>query len=804
MSEQPNKQSAGPKLSGLPSDAQRGGRNFCFWVAALAIVLALLLHQSLFEGRGLVPSDGIFNFAPWLSATNKPSATLLSDQYLVFIPQHEYTHRELLQGRFPLWDPTVDCGKPNLAAIQGALLFPINLLLLPIDPFYSSGIAAYLKLFLAGLFTMLYLRLLGASNGGAFLSGLVFSMSGFMMCWLNHPHVNCALCLPLLLYLMEKSFQSGSPSAPRALRIWAWLGVGFACLLLGGHPPTTVQVAGFAAIYFLFRLAAQPKHEWLLRVGLAAGAAILGFLLAAPQLLPYLEYYRLSSTNAAALTMDRAAMRLPINTLILYLFPNLDGSLSGGFGDTMLWLGIGNRLPNFCERTGYVGVLPLLFAICAIVLRRGRWVAFYGLTTVACMLAAYGMPPFPALFQALPIIKDINACRLIMIAGFGVAVLAGLGWDSFYRLESQRKRAWIVAGFWTVVGIILLEYWNRAESGWKFLDSGHRAYLEPQFLMMFGSLVASSVLLLPSMRKHGEVYAMIGLGWIAVDMLNFSIGVNPAIPRSSYYPSAPAIEWLQQDKSDFRMMGEKMTFAPNTAGLYGLKDARGYDFTTVRRYEELILGQAGSFFFYRAVDALPPAMPLLGVKYLVTFNAHAPDPALYELVYSNQVNVYRYRRFAGRALTVFNYSVDSDPASVLAKVRSGTFNPQQTLLLEEQSKNAGAQTQPAATGNSSARIVSEKPDEVDVEASMARPGFLLLLDTYFPGWKATVDGTETPILRADYNFRAVQLPAGTSTVRFVYQPRSFRLGIALCLAGFAILAVAFATNFWGRRVNSPA
>lgn len=798
---QPNEPSAGPTQAGPARDAKGGGRDFCFWAAALAIVLALLLHQTLFEGKGLLPASGIFNFPPWLADTNKPAASLLTDQYLVFIPQHIYTHREFMRGHFALWNPNLDCGKPNLAAIQGALLFPINLLLLPMDPFYSSGIAAFLKLFLAGLFTMLYLRRLGASNGGAFLAGVVFSMSGFLICWLNHPHVNSAMCLPLLIYLVEKTFQGSGPAGPGALRVWAWLGVAFAGLLLGGHPPTMIQVAGFAAVYFLFRLAAQPTSEWPLRMGLAAGAAVLGLMLAAPELLPYLEYYRDSSTNAASLALNRAASRSTLNTLILYLFPRLGGSPAEGYEDTMLWLGIGNLLPNFCERTGYAGVLPLMFAVCAVVLRRGRWVVFYGLTIIVCLSAAHGMPPFPGLFQALPIIRDINPERLILMVGFGVAVLAGLGWDSFYHLESRRKRVWLAAGFWAVMGVIVSGYWLKVEPRWKYLDADHRAFLEPQFLMMLGSLAASGALLLPSMRRHGKLYSLIGLGWVAADMLNFGMGINPAIPRSSYYPTAPAIEWLQRDKSDFRILGQKMALAPNTAELYGLKDARGYDFTAVRRYEELIEGKAGTFFFYRWAEPLPAALPLLGVKYVLTFNSPAPDPALFELVYSNEVNIYRYRNFPGRILTVFNYAVENR-ASVLAKVRSGRFNPQETLLLEQAPPDAVPATQPEAAGNSSARIVSEQPDEVDIAASMARPGFLLLLDTYFPGWRATVNGARTPILRADYNFRAVQLPAGESTVRFIYQPESFRLGMVLFAGSLAIVAGMI---IWGsRRLASNA
>jgi hypothetical protein len=814
MSEQrqPDEPKTERKSFATPAAAQRSSRGrFSLWVAALAAVLAILLHSSLFGGRGLVPADGIFNFPPWLEATNRPSNSLLTDQYLVFIPQHEFTRREFLQGKFSLWNPNLECGIPNLASMDGALLFPVNLLLLPVDPFYAGGISAFMKLFLAGWFMMLYMRLLDASDGGSFLAGLTFSLSGFMICWLGHPHVNVALCIPLLLFLIEKTFQYGRGHAaglasPGAMRVWAGLAVTVGCVLLGGHPPTMVQVAFFTGIYFLFRLAGERQSEPLTRCGLAICAGVVGFFLAGPQLMPFLEYYRHSSMDEASTIMDRAEIHSTINTLILYLFPRLSGSPAEGFEDTMLWLGIGNRMPNFIERTGYVGVLPLMFASCALVVRRGRWMRFYGLTTLVCLLAVFGMPPFPALFKNLPVLKDINPTRLMMIAGFSIAVLAGMGWDSLYRMENPRKRLWLVAGFWAIIGLVLLLYLHWIVPRWKFLDAEHRAFVEPQFFMMAGSLAASVGLLLPSVRRHGLLYSLIGLGWVAADLLVFGRGINPAIPRESYYPKTPEIEWLQKDKSDFRILGQDMVLVPNTAELYGLKDARGYDFMTIRRYEELITGGAGKFFFYRSADSLPEAMPLLSVKYVLTFNRPAPNPPLFELVYSNETCVYRSRQFEGRARTVFDYTVESKQA-ILAAVRSGTFNPDKILLLEEQPKNnnAGAPVS-AAPVEASANIVSDQPDEVTVEASMPRPGFLLLLDTYFPGWKATVNGQSSPVLRADYDFRAVQLPAGKSVVRFFYRPGSFCLGMALFAAGLIILAGAVFGSSWieKRRISNPA
>ena len=129
---------------------------------------------------------------------------------------------------------------------------------------------------------------------------------------------------------------------------------------------------------------------------------------------------------------------------------------------------------------------------------------------------------------------------------------------------------------------------------------------------------------------------------------------------------------------------------------------------------------------------------------------------------------------------VFDHQV-RDPAAILTEVRSGKFDPRQVLFLEEEPKIvADNETKiTALETNISVRITSYEPDEVRIEASLPRPGFLLLLDTYFPGWTASVNGRPTRIFRADYNFRAVSLPAGKSTIRFSYRPKSLRIGMAL-------------------------
>jgi uncharacterized membrane protein YfhO len=89
---------------------------------------------------------------------------------------------------------------------------------------------------------------------------------------------------------------------------------------------------------------------------------------------------------------------------------------------------------------------------------------------------------------------------------------------------------------------------------------------------------------------------------------------------------------------------------------------------------------------------------------------------------------------------------------------------------------------------------------LDLQVTAEENSLLVLSDTYYPGWKAFVDGKGTNIYRADYTFRAVPLNAGTHRVRFVYDPMSFKLG-----AGVTILGIlgCIGMGWIGRRREPP-
>jgi uncharacterized membrane protein YfhO len=87
----------------------------------------------------------------------------------------------------------------------------------------------------------------------------------------------------------------------------------------------------------------------------------------------------------------------------------------------------------------------------------------------------------------------------------------------------------------------------------------------------------------------------------------------------------------------------------------------------------------------------------------------------------------------------------------------------------------------------------------------AQNAFLVLSDTYFPGWKAYVDGKEERIYRANYAFRAIPIRAGAHKVEFTYKPLSFKLGAVITLLGIlGCVGIAFVTKRRGVPLRTPS
>ena len=84
-------------------------------------------------------------------------------------------------------------------------------------------------------------------------------------------------------------------------------------------------------------------------------------------------------------------------------------------------------------------------------------------------------------------------------------------------------------------------------------------------------------------------------------------------------------------------------------------------------------------------------------------------------------------------------------------------------------------------------ITDETPESVSLEARVTAPALLVLTDTFFPGWTATVDGVPVTIHRADHAFRGIELAPGIRRVVFRYRPRSVVIGLSISACAVVVV-----------------
>jgi len=149
---------------------------------------------------------------------------------------------------------------------------------------------------------------------------------------------------------------------------------------------------------------------------------------------------------------------------------------------------------------------------------------------------------------------------------------------------------------------------------------------------------------------------------------------------------------------------------------------------------------------------------------------------------------------------------DADPVddeAALAAVVGGNFDSTRKILVTPE--RAGAVPQPMpdpapqAASASTVQIIEDRANRLVVRVTSAKAGFLQINDSWSPGWKASVDGTPTPVLRSNFAFRAVQLPAGDHRVSLLYRPRPEMIGIGIQVV--ALVGIGFGALMAARRAS---
>jgi hypothetical protein len=287
-------------------------------------------------------------------------------------------------------------------------------------------------------------------------------------------------------------------------------------------------------------------------------------------------------------------------------------------------------------------------------------------------------------------------------------------------------------------------------------------------------------------------------------------------------PLTPALRELQAHRPS-RFVGVDPTtpFATvnplpaNVALRYGLFDARGYDFPIEERYLALwrraIAPGCPILFCTTGVRPSPVALRALGLLSVTDVLQHPTDELVHErglrLTYAGRDGrIYENQLALPRAFVVDRQVVAHGGEEALRTVLGGRFHPREAVVTERSipgvSKAGPAIAAGAARPAIPARLTTYHDERavVDVKSS---GGVLVLTDTWYPGWKATVDGRAATIHRVDYLLRGVALPPGRHRVEFRYDPMSWRVGALVSVAALVVLLACVCLGLSRRLRTSP-
>jgi len=795
-----------------------GGNNqrLAWWPFAVIIVTACAFCWPVFAGRIMLPADMCLLMLPWQHLQeqfgfHRPHNPML-DPIQQYLPWRIYAVESVRNGIIPLWNPYAFCGTPFLANLQSTVLYPHNLLFLLTGARHGFGVSAIIHLILGGLFMYAFLRTLSLSQAASLLGALVLMFNGWVVTWLEYPTLSLwvFMWLPALLLCYERALRQ-----PRSL--WPLLcALAVGIQFLGGHLQISAYVLIAFALYAIVRTISREERAASRRVAviIVVSAIIIGFGLAAAQLLPTLELAKQTGrlSHGAAAAVKTA---FPLTHLILYLVP----SFFGNPVDYNYWGNVKDPTAfNYFETACYVGILPLFLAILSFSAKR-NWRHWYFLALMLfALLAAIGSPLYLVLYYLTPGFRELAGLgRVLCLAAFGIAGLAGMGLDALSEIRARtRPRLPVVLAVVACLCIVLARvafqpYVKVLDSGWRF-----DFYLQHQVAIALALIVLSTVLISLRLRANlgASLTGVLACALVLADLFVIGIRFNPFTDPKMAYPETDAIRWLQQHAGHDRIasLADKgfLDWMPHNAPMvFGLRDIHGSDSLRVRRSFELVSGPELAQSRYPPADS--PLLDALGVRYVVT-RQQVGDK--WKLVNDGDVPIYENTEAVPRAYVVSRFLWLHDKRHLDDLLA----NPwQYDRLLPRPLRDAALVPRDAGFPDTTiassfttrpieerrAEFLRDDADAVTLKADPAGGDVLVLTDSFYPGWRVWVERKPAEILRVNYAFRGVRLEYGQHTVEMRYEPATFRIGLFISLLACAALAAAAIRAYLVREESAP-
>lgn len=692
---------------------------------------------------------------------------------LQFVPWRVLVNQAFAQGQLPLWTPLLGMGAPLLANYQSAPFYPPNLLASVLNPALAISWLAVLHLSLGGLGLVRLARHLGLNQFGVAVAGLAFGLSGYLTGRMWFITINNAVVwLPWVVLLAPP----GWGQRYGLLRFTGLVAV-IALQLLSGHAQSAFYTLALAGVWMVWRVlwirpdGARPRQLFrslLINLALFGLAVFFAVAISALQLIPTYELLSQSPRASSADYDFVATYSLWPWRLLTFFAPSLFGHPADHnyFGYATFW-----------EDNAYIGLLPLLFALYAfyqgIRLAWQRWrqasnrlgslestligqyVPLLVVLAFVSLLLAFGKntPIFPFFYRFVPGFNLFQApARMLIWYTFAISLLAGVGahlWQA-----SERKRYWArlsIAGSLAIVLLCVVGTYTLTNARAIVIGAG----------LAWAAAIGAVAFILLLLQGEGGWWRWAVIALITLDLGWAGLRATP-LTTQAFYKRTPAFTQNNGRLFEFAADEYRVKFVD-------LLPFNSFEPLNSQAYRDSLLTNLNVLSNLPSANNFDPLLPSRYMQYraLMETNPKLLDLADVSALVKPDYTVSERPEPVQRWRVVYHAQPVSTPAQALALVSQPTFDPDQTVILE---------TPPASATRYGLALQTNTTTQT---VTLDQSGYVVLSDTYYPGWRVRVDGQEQPLLIADLNFKAVAVPAGTHTVSFDYAPFSVTLGLVV-------------------------
>jgi len=671
---------------------------------------------------------------------------------------------------FSFWDPYLYAGTPHFGRIA-MFYFPGYLFAwLPANLCINSGLVLHICLIF--IFAYLYFKELTGSINAAFTGALAFSFSSVVVLHAYAGHLSNIYSLPwlpLTFFFILRFHRTRKISR----LVFAALSLGVQ--ILAGHPQYSIYSFFAYTAYFIFLERKRFISSWVLF--LAAGLLFAGI-----EMLSVLDLVKGTVRTGADYNFVASFYFPPENLLTLVL--------PGFWGDLKNFLYWGRW--NYWEMTLYIGVLPLFFALIALLKRKNTPGYFFLFLCVASLFISFGSTTFlfPFLYKYVPTFNLFRGIsKFIFISAFALSALCSQG---VAFLEEEKDRVFArryAAGIAVLCGILLFfsaaavaahldrDFWQQAitlllgpssQSLFAAIGpvklqgflSASSACLSSYGIRLFVLVLASAVFFLLAFRGRGSGAGKNMLNVLAAAIIAFDLWTYGFYYSSTFLDvrgfslDKGAVAFLQKDKEPYRIATDCFF---NEGLPYKLENVGGNEGNMLADFSGFLRrGKDTSSGFALSINKYSPGLDLLNVKYFIYSSSVATQAPGLEPVWNNgNFTIYLNRHYLPRAWVVNDLIVEPDREKTAEMLLSGTLDPLHTAVLDK-----GAPFSFPGPGEYKIEWLERSRHKLSLKISCRRDCFLVLSEIYYPNWHAYLDGREVEVLRTDYLLRGVFVPAG--------------------------------------------